>query len=196
MKEKNSACTVFNLFTTFHTTRISEVLVASHHNLLNKEVLYYIFEIAYIFSGFLTCIVLFVSFCIVLTFTLTTSWLSNFMKRLWNLSIMIVHQYLKKYVINVTLLVSIIETYKYLLQKCVKCILILPLILYFWKNGISYNLSDDAYFTQRNINSTYCVAQKQYHILDLGPKILVINTGNKFKWKPERCPCQLCKVYL
>ena len=144
----------------------------------------------------MTCIVLFVSFCIVLTFTLTTSWLSNFMKRLWNLSIMIVRQYLKKYVINITLLVSIIETYKYLLQKCVKCILILPLILYFWKNEISYNLSDDAYFTKRNIKSAYCVAQKQYHILDLGPKILVINTGNKFKWKPERCPCQLCKVYL
>ena len=102
------------------------------------------------------------------------------------------------------------QNLRYLLQKCIKYILMLPLTLgnkYFSKkNKVSYEFTENAHFTPQNIKSVYDGSET---ISYLGPKIWnlvpdnikdsqnVSNFESKIKfWKLKGCSCWLHNIYL
>ena len=81
----------------------------------------------------------------------------NVMNGLKDMSIMIVSQHLKNYLIKIIFLVSIIEICKYLLQKCLNVLMLSQTLwmIYLKKNEISCNLRNNCHFISRNIKSVY-----------------------------------------
>ena len=76
----------------------------------------------------------------------------------------------------------------------------------FWKRNVTEDLRKNSTFEERKVKSVYYGAETMSYI---GPEIwelvpsnindsenLSIFKSNIKSWKPENCPCRLCRLYI